>query len=250
MEYFLSTAAKKILIVSDVHQDVDKLEKIIKHENADINLCLGDWFDSHFYDSDAACEQTAIYLKNFVANPKNITLFGNHDLHYFFNNRYAYCSGYSNRKQDVIDQVFRKDKQEVISKFKWFTFVDEFLCTHAGLSRDFLSPIISSNESLCEYLHGQAQDCNIKLLSDLPHWFYGAGRSRGGSQNKGGLVWLDFDHEFGPIEGISQIVGHTYRKQSRVTRYRGTDNYCIDTNLHQWITISNNNFQIGKYETT
>ena len=87
MNHFLSSAANKILIISDVHQEVDKLDKIINAECADINLCLGDWFDSHFTDSNEACEKTAFYIKKFVANPKNITLFGNHDLHYFFNNK-------------------------------------------------------------------------------------------------------------------------------------------------------------------
>ena len=48
----VSSENKKILIFSDVHQDINKLSKIISHESADINVCLGDWFDSFFFDSD------------------------------------------------------------------------------------------------------------------------------------------------------------------------------------------------------
>ena len=44
----ISSSNKKILIFSDPHQELDKVKKIIQAEKADINVCLGDWFDSHF----------------------------------------------------------------------------------------------------------------------------------------------------------------------------------------------------------
>ena len=48
----ISSKGNKILIFSDVHQSIEALIKIISHEKADINICLGDWFDSRFFDSD------------------------------------------------------------------------------------------------------------------------------------------------------------------------------------------------------
>lgn len=248
MNHFLSSAANKILIISDVHQEVEKLDKIINSESADINLCLGDWFDSHFADSDEACERTAHYIKKFVANPKNITLFGNHDLHYFFDNKFAYCSGFENRKRDIIDSVFGNDKEEVISRFGWFQFVDEYLCTHAGLWKGFIGPMVSGPETLADYLYSQSLDCSIKLRSNQAHWFFGAGLSRGGSQKKGGLVWLDFDREFGPIDWLPQIMGHTYRKRGEIATFPKTKNYCIDTNLSQWLSVMNGQIQIKKFK--
>lgn len=248
MNYLLNSAATKILIFSDVHQESEKLDKIIKAECADINLCLGDWFDSHFIDSDKACEKTAVYLKEFVSDPKNITLFGNHDLHYLFDNQHAYCSGFENRKRDIINNVFGKDKDAVVSRFKWFTFVDEYLCSHAGLCRDFINPMVNSREALVDYLHAQSLYCDINIRTSQPHWFFGAGRSRGGPQKKGGLVWLDFDKEFGPIEWLPQIVGHTYRRKAEITKYAKTENYCIDTNLSQYMVIMNGQIQIKKFK--
>lgn len=53
----ISSTGKKILIISDIHNDVDKVDKIIKSEGADINLVLGDWFDSFIYD------ETQHYIK-------------------------------------------------------------------------------------------------------------------------------------------------------------------------------------------
>jgi len=245
----ISSEKKKILIFSDVHQDINKLSKIISHESADINVCLGDWFDSFFFDSDTDYKSTAIELReDFLTKPNNITLFGNHDLHYFFNNKYTYCSGYENRKRDIIKEALGKDINKVVDSFKWFVFIDEYLCTHAGLSNHFLPPTIQNNEDVYEYLANQANDANIKIRTDQLHWFYGAGKARGGTEKKGGLVWLDFDREFAPIEGLKQIVGHTYRKNNRVTEWRNTKNYCIDTNLSEWMTITNGKFETKNYK--
>ena len=82
----ISSTDKKILIISDIHNNVDKLDKIIKAESADINLVLGDWFDSFEYDETHHYAKTAEYLMGYLSCPNNHTLFGNHDLHYFFYN--------------------------------------------------------------------------------------------------------------------------------------------------------------------
>ena len=245
----ISSDNKKILIFSDPHQDMEKLTKIIRHEAADINICLGDWFDSRFHDLETDYKNTAVELKeNFLANPNNITLFGNHDLHYFFDNRYTICSGYSRNNHALINEALGSEKTNVINKFNWFLFVDDYLCSHAGLSNIFLPPTASNNEDIYKYLTNQAIQANINIRTSQPHWFYGAGRARGGPEKKGGLVWLDFDREFAPIEGLSQIVGHTYRKNAQITEWRNTNNYCIDTNLSQWLTITDGKFEIKDYK--
>jgi len=243
----ISSKGNKILIFSDVHQEVDKLTKIIKHEAADINICLGDWFDSHFIDKDEDVEKTAIFLKNYLVNG-NITLFGNHDLHYLFTNKYTTCSGYEYRKLQVIDEILGKDKPTIVDKFNWFVFVDEFLCTHAGLHYDFLSPIVLNSEDLYEYLTIQGNDANIKIRTKQFHWFYGAGYSRCGNQPKGGIVWLDFDREFAPLKIMPQIFGHTYRRKGKIQTHCKTENYCIDTNLNEWMTITNGKLEIKNYK--
>ncbi len=245
----INSQGNKILIFSDVHQNIEKFTKIISHEKADINICLGDWFDSFFLDSDSDCASASAELKEeFLSKPNNITLFGNHDLHYFFNNKYTYCSGYENRKRDIIKEALGKDINKVVDSFKWFVFIDEYLCTHAGLSNYFLPPTIQNNEDVYEYLANQANDANIKIRTDQLHWFYGAGKARGGTEKKGGLVWLDFDREFAPTEGLKQIVGHTYRKSGKVTEWRNTGNYCIDTDLNEWVTITNGKFETKNYK--
>ena len=242
----INSIGNKILIFSDVHQEVDKLSKIIKHEAADINICLGDWFDSHISDKDEDVEKTASFIKDYLSS-NNVTLFGNHDLHYLFANQYATCSGYAHRKALLIDKIFDEDKATIIDKFNWFIFIDGFLCTHAGLHYNFLPSIIKNNEDVYEYLITQENEANIKIRTKQFHWFYGAGYSRCGDQPKGGIVWLDFDREFAPVEGLNQIVGHTPRKQKGITKYAGTENYCIDTSLSQWLTVTNGKIEVKSY---
>ena len=76
------THKKKIVLLSDLHNNIEKFNKIIRHESADINICLGDWFDSFYLDSSDDHKKTADYLMRYLCAPNNYTLFGNHDLHY------------------------------------------------------------------------------------------------------------------------------------------------------------------------
>ena len=243
----INSKGNKILIFSDVHQEVDKLDKIIKHEAADVVICLGDWFDSHFADKNEDVYKTATFLKDYLAFG-NTTLFGNHDLNYLFCNKYATCSGYTDDKAQLIDKVFGVEKPAIVEKFNWFLFVDEFLCTHAGLHYNFLPPTVSNSEDVYEYLTIQGNDANIKVRSNQFHWFYGAGYSRRGDQPKGGIVWLDFDKEFAPLKIMPQIFGHTYRRKGGVQTHCKTNNYCIDTNLSEWVTITNGKLEIKNYK--
>jgi len=241
----ISSQGKKILVFSDVHQDIKTVKEIIKKENADVNICLGDWYDSFHEDLDKDVEGVTEYLnEKFFKKEKNISLFGNHDVHYVFDNEYTICSGYTVKKAEAIDYFLGSSKKEFSEKFLWFIFVDDYLCTHAGLHKSFIPPMTASNDDLYDYLNIQSNDANIKIRTNQPHWFYRAGMARGGSQSKGGITWLDFDLEFSPVPSLSQIVGHTYRKRNKVQSYAKTDNYCIDTNLNEYFIITNGKLEV------
>jgi hypothetical protein len=244
----ISSTDKKILIISDIHNNVDKLDKIIKAESADINLVLGDWFDSFEYDETHHYAKTAEYLMGYLSSPNNHTLFGNHDLHYLYYNSYLMCGGYEQRKQSAINQVFGENRLSICKKFDWFAWVDGYLCTHAGLFPDFIDPTAKDSSDINLFLIKERERANVKLISGDDHWFYAAGRARGGHWNKGGLVWLDFDREFAPIKGLNQIVGHTPRRDSKIAKYAKTENYCIDTHLNQWLTFTNDKIEVKSYK--
>jgi hypothetical protein len=246
---------KKILLISDLHNNIEKFNKIIQHESADINICLGDWFDSFNLDDSDDYKKTADYLMRYLSAPNNYTLFGNHDLHYLFNNHYTMCSGYEDRKYFAIDEILGSERQNITNKFKWRFWVDGILCTHAGLFPDYIDPSVKNNNDLSLFLVKEIERANIALRTDQNHWFYFAGRSRGGPKKGGGIVWLDFKQEFQPIEGLKQIVGHTYHKNCRVNPHHldgnvnpaDCDNLCIDNGLNEYIVISNGKLEIKKF---
>jgi hypothetical protein len=165
------------------------------------------------------------------------------------------CSGYEDRKYFAIDEMLGSERKNIINKFKWRFWVDGILCTHAGLFSDYIDPSVKNNDDLSLFLVKEVERANIALITDQNHWFYYAGRSRGGPKKGGGIVWLDFKQEFQPIEGLKQIVGHTYHKNGRVNPHHldgnvnpaDCDNLCIDNGLNEYIVISNGKLEIKKF---
>lgn len=253
----LNSDKKKIVIVADPHNDYKKLDEIITKENGDINICLGDWYDSFTLDEPSDYRATTRYLQEkFLPNPKNYTLFGNHDIHYLFNAPTTWCSGYEQWKYNAIDDELGKDRKTFRDKFHWFLIVDNILLTHAGLDQRLLPPVCVNNERIFKYLEQSADEANIKLLTDDLHWFYQVGYSRGGRARAGGIVWCDFDHEFEPIEDLRQIVGHTNQwftgkaaqhKKEGFINIVEANNICIDCNLSEYITITDGKIELKSY---
>jgi hypothetical protein len=253
----LSSNKQKIVIAADPHNNYEKIDSIFKKEDGDINICLGDWFDSFTLDDTSNYIATAKYLKDvFLPNPKNYTLFGNHDLHYLFNAPTSWCSGYEQWKYDAIDKVIGKVRGDIQDKFYWSIVVDDILLTHAGLDKRFLPPICDTNEVIFKYLDENDNDARTKLKINDLHWFYGVGHARGGNLKAGGIVWCDFDHEFQPIDDLKQIVGHTNQWETgKAAQYHregfasivDANNICIDCNLSQYITITNGKIELKNY---
>jgi hypothetical protein len=176
-------------------------------------------------------------------------------LHYLSNNHYTICSGYEDRKYFAIDEILGSERQNITNKFKWRFWIDDYLCTHAGLFSDYIDPSVKNNDDLNLFFVKEIERANIALRTDQNHWFYYAGRSRGGPKKGGGIVWLDFKQEFQPIEGLKQIVGHTYHKNGRVNPHHldgnvnpaDCDNLCIDNGLNEYIVFSNGKLEIKKF---
>ncbi len=236
---------KKILIFSDVHHEHQKAQKIINHESADVNVCLGDIWDSFYLNDNSDVIGACGFLNEFLSKENSISCFGNHDVSYLYQSYYTSCSGWEPRKQKVIDEHFNRS---LLPKIKWFCWVDDYLCTHAGLHPYFLPPMIGLNkEEITEFLQKESQLAQKALEEKKQHWFFGAGRARGGNQKRGGLNWLDWSYEFEPIKEIHQIVGHT--NGSKVRSYSSVykNDICIDCHLAEYLTITNGEMEIKKF---
>lgn len=250
----LDSTNKTILLVSDSHQEIAKLRKIVEAEAPDVVANLGDNYDSHYQDSQDDVVATSAYLRARLGNYKWVDLWGNHDTQYFYENPNIIVRGWSRDKRDLIRRCLGDDLFAIREMFRWYVWIDDYLCTHAGLHPMHLSPLQSlDKDKLSVWLDRQVEDATEHLMTGCTHWLYSAGQARGGYYPVGGLNWLDFNHEFEPIEGLKQIVGHT---SSRAIRNHHTDgnldltvsnNLCIDCHLNEYLLIRNKRLIIKKY---
>lgn len=194
----------KTLIVGDIHGHIESVEKALA---TDYNvLFIGDYLDS-FTRGPVECVATLKVVLNAInQDPDRVQgLIGNHELSYF-DPKYR-CSGYNKMTQKILHS-----ESIDFTPLKKYTYVGDFLVSHAGVSQNLLNWL---HISLEEYLE-------IKDF-DQVGWF------RGGQSPVGGLFWCDWNREFTPLtDGPKQIVGHTHH--NRIKAKEG--NYCIDALNH------------------
>lgn len=221
----------RYLIIPDVHLRWKWAEEVIeKHQDVDKIIFLGDYFD-HFtedYNKDRTTEQTAIWLKDSLQNPKRIHLIGNHDAYYMYGTcfggpKVARGSGYEPLKNILISQKLSIDDWD---RLQWYYYIQDgnWLISHAGLAETYCYEMY--RWEILEFLKASSLEATKALKDDDPHWFYNAGRARGGIHDKGGLIWLDFNKEFKPLKEINQIVGHSFQGEG-MWKQNG-ENYCLD----------------------
>lgn len=251
----LSSEKNKILVFSDPHQEINRVEYILRKENYDIAVCLGDWFDSFTYNSEYDVESTCRFLKKWVPKDNFFTCIGNHDIQYLHSNNTTICSGYDQNKDLFITNCFGNFLPFIRDKFKWYIWIDEFLCSHAGVNTYHFDPLMElTKDGVTKWLDKQIQYSELSLINGGRHWLYGAGQSRGGSQKVGGITWQDFDCEFIPIKGIKQLVGHTphniilNHKEDGNLDFTACENLDIDCHLNQYLLIQNKKIKICNYK--
>ena len=93
---------KRILSVGDIHNgpNLDHIDKAIARERPDLTVFVGDYFDQ-FGDGPEHAYRTAKWLKNSLAEPDRIHLWGNHDLAYWEPVHFR-CPGYTPEKREAI----------------------------------------------------------------------------------------------------------------------------------------------------
>lgn len=250
----LTSNNKTILVFSDPHLQIDKLNKILSTETYDIAVCLGDWFDSFYYDNTTNLEKTCTFLKEWLFKSNFYTCIGNHDIHYLYDNPFVICSGFRMVKNDFIRKCLGDKIGEIRDRFLWYIWIDNYLCSHAGLNAYHFKPRMEINkQSISTWLDKEISQAEVNLKSNQSHWLYGAGEARYGPEKFGGITWQDFNHEFKPIDGLNQIVGHTYHS-SVVCDPPESDpslakNLDIDCTLNQYLIIKDGKLQVKSYSS-
>lgn len=205
---------EKYLIIPDLHLRHDIAEKIIKQENPNLTIFLGDVFDD-FNDTPDMIRETSEWFQWSINQKNRIFCCGNHDVHYWFkDNKKLRCSGYDQFKSIIINDIVTAQDWE---KLVFFYVIDnKWLLSHAGVHPFWIG--LNSKEkrkesqSLIKITEKLSEDsiyAKINFSHNNAHWFSMPGFTRSNSSNYGGILWLDFDGEFVPIKGIHQICGHT-----------------------------------------
>jgi len=242
-----------ILIIPDIHQDLDFADHAIKNEegNFDYIIFLGDYFDTHKKDDSVypvkdVCFWLLQKQKDYGERAKFII--GNHDLQYYeyslhFNsdrtrnhaNRLFYaCGGITNNKCKIIaknlDLSFWRS-------CRMFYVCNNYLLSHAGLHESFWFPdnLYSTEECLdkvnrrCEFALLEMKFNHDQILD--------AGEVRGGQKGTiGGINWLDWYEEFNDSLPIPQIVGHSCGSTPRTNG----KSFCIDCDQKYYGLLNKN----------
>lgn len=191
------------IVIGDLHGQYEVVEAARK--TGEQLIFVGDYFDAYTRTA-ADCHDTFVEVMNLVHDGQAIALRGNHEMSYL--HPQLRCSGWNYSTAEFVEKV-RWDLENVLLDYVW---EEGFLISHAGVS-----------QRLLDYL-----DCTLEEYL-IREDFSQIGKARGGLDPIGGLWWCDWQHEFSPIEGVDQIVGHTHGENIRFAN----NSCCIDC-LNVW----------------
>lgn len=228
---------ERLIIIPDIHNKCDKAEEIIRIENPDKVLFLGDYFDS-IGDDISDADNTSKWLAKSIKQNNRTHLIGNHDLNYMTYNPKLKCMGYDSLKHKVIEE-----NNIEWYRLKLFCWIDDWLCTHAGFTNQFYTQKKKETSSVDEIM--QMSEFDLANIHDenYTHDYFQIGTTRGGTCLAGGIVWCDYD-EFVDIPGIKQIFGHTRDDTIRHKKTSKSEHYCIDTRLNHYAIYRNHEMKI------
>ncbi len=203
------------LVIPDLHHRFAAAEDWIARYPADRVVFLVDYFDDFDYTPEIA-ESTAEWLKDSLAKPGRLHLWGNHDLWYRFPSNSQICwfgAGFTPEKLEVISRVLEPTDW---AGLKLVEFIDGIALSHAGIgSSVFAPPVGALTRERVERLCAEAW---LDAEAGLPNPVF----------DLSGIVWLRW-WNLRPLEAFSQFVGHTPDRELRIDRGASTANVCLDT---------------------
>lgn len=232
------------MVIPDVHQNFEFLEAISSQENFsnfEKIVFLGDFLDAkepEFRATEAIEKTLNFVVQSRLSNPGRVeVLLGNHDILHFA----LSSESVQSFEKSALIEYFGMPKPEVISVCRrvdsFWDFVkiavevDGYVLSHAGINGRYWNRCKNPAENV-EELNRLKSDI-VDSENNLSELFQ-AGRSRGGSLEKGGPIWLDWNTEFDNEIGIPQIVGHTVGAEYR----KNGCSYCLDAMQRSYGVVS------------
>lgn len=186
----------KLLVFGDIH-GLNVWKEIIKTEEYDAVIFLGDYFDSFDIGAVEQIENfREIMMFQELCDKPVITLLGNHDLHYLLPGEQY--SGY----QPLHSYDIREVIGEYVETLQMAFGHEDFLFTHAGVSKTwwFSEEYATAEEA--------AEEINDEPIGSFR--FYKKDISGYGNDKRQGPTWIRPEALLGDmLPGVTQIVGHT-----------------------------------------
>ena len=190
----------KHLIIGDVHGDLLIIDLAVEHYPDHHLLFLGDLVDS--FDKPVSTQIECVYkVLDLINKGKADCILGNHELSYF--HYHLRASGWTVAMNAHLQPI----RREIEKNFLPYVYFSQHnvLVSHAGLTKPLWEAFSGVKAPLdCEVLKAWSKDIHSP--------FYSIGYARHGLSKFGGLVWCDWQEEFRPIPGLTQVVGHTASK--------------------------------------
>jgi hypothetical protein len=159
-------------------------------------------------------------------------LLGNHDLmYYFLGERLYQCSGFRSSYCTELNILFKENKSLFQAAFQ----INNYLFTHAGLSKSFLNTLQKRLSDKIQLKNKEYADFLNLIFDSIPNYLADVSFYRGGMNNWGSIFWADLQEHLDKnnhIKGLSQIVGHQPVKKITKMKFDKDEMIWTDTGSH------------------
>lgn len=229
----------KLLVLGDNHGR-PQWEEIIKKEQPDLTIFLGDYVSSHeSIDSASQITNLEKILQYKESHMDSVILLrGNHDTQHL-GYSWTECSGYFPH----VGEYLMKNKDRFLSLTQWIYIYNDIIFSHAGISTEWLKV---ANISSIEEINNIEPDNRFGFWPCKMSDFYGISPTQP-------CTWIRPQTlvEYMP-EGITQVVGHSPVKvicnvgiEAREKyNIKCPDLWCCDALPEQYLIIENDEFKV------
>ena len=207
---------KRILNIGDLHGRMNW--KGIDPKLYDKIIFVGDYCDAYGLTDEHIANNLLDVIQFKKDNMNKVELlWGNHELHYLWDEGRYMCSGYRPTMKYIIQPILKDNKDLFECAYEIQTADKKYIWTHAGIAQRWFERYMIYDEDNDEVKHLKHMT-NFQLAEQLNMLFYHnryaplfyVDPERGGASLQGGPLWLGKNRLIAdPLKGYTQIIGHT-----------------------------------------
>ena len=233
----------KTILLGDTHGRT-LWKDIVAKESPDQVVFIGDYFDSLDISQENQLRNFIDILEYKYRIPNTILLIGNHDFHYMFN--YERYSGFQPKMYPTFSHLLNEEKDS----FQMAFLLDDLLCTHAGVSAEWLRDNdISEDADIVKEIN--------ELFIAQPRMFMFSGSEPSGDDTYQTPIWIRPQSLMNANKNSSlkntyrQVVGHTQVSADAsietLNKFTGGQYFLIDV-IHQrkYLVYNDGELTFGK----